>query len=258
MVDRFQVLSVPTNLTYSDLLQDLDLETIRDGRQQTTLVCLTPTGLVPLVRSTTSCKYPAQPIKPVHAQLMAEILSQLELAGVSTSFNHIMLERYSSDYRKMRYHSDQALDLAEDSYIAIFSRYPVPPFPGRELQLVIRTKANPQYEQIIPLTDRSLIYFSVADNRLYQHKLVLKSDQQLAVPDQPWLGLTMRCARTLLRFINEIPYFTDQQAMLVLATPTQAKECLSYRHAENTKTDFRYPILTYTLSVGDTLDPSQT
>jgi hypothetical protein len=76
---------------------------------------------IPIVRTTTQYSRPAHTFRDCHTQL----LEQIKIAFPETllDFNNASLEIYDAQYTSMKYHSDQALDLNPNSYIALFSCY---------------------------------------------------------------------------------------------------------------------------------------
>jgi hypothetical protein len=80
----------------------------------------------------------------------------------------------------MSFHSDQALDLEDESSIAIFScyEYPERAIPPRKLVVESKEPCASPFE--IPLTNHSLIVFSLDTNRRFKHKIVLDKSVPLA------------------------------------------------------------------------------
>jgi hypothetical protein len=110
------------DLTYSDNFRSLStgtiFEDITKGRKGAVLADLT-SDKVPLVRTTTRYNNPVQAFTDVHYQLMDIIRS----VDSNLLFNNALIEIYNDNYVTMGFHSDQALDLEENSYICIFSCY---------------------------------------------------------------------------------------------------------------------------------------
>lgn len=106
-------------------------------------------------------------------------------------FNNILFEEYDDRYRTMSYHSDQALDLVEPSFIAIFSCYNNnnkninTTNPSRSLflkkkqncKMPLSIESIESIEQIqpvkIPLFHNSVVLFSTLTNACYLHKIIL-------------------------------------------------------------------------------------
>lgn len=149
-------------------------------------------------------------------------------------------------------HSDQALDLADGSFIAIFSCYKHPPAAGPPRKLLVERKEAGGGHAEIPLADRGVVVFSVDANRRLKHKIVL--DTSARAPENRWLGVTFRTSKTFVRFRGEHPCFPDG-APLTLAGEEQRREFYKLRRRENNETSFTYPRITYTISESDRMPP---
>lgn len=224
-------------------------EDVGKGRQGAVLTRVDGAGGVPLVRTTTRYGSPAQRFRAVHERLARQVQ---ECAGVSAGFNNALVESYSNAYRTMGSHSDQALDLADGSCIALFSCYRYPQ-AGPPRKLVFESKDAPGGERFeVPLAHNSVVVFSVASNRRLRHKIVL--DAPAPAEDNRWLGVTFRTSKTLVRY-GEGHAHLPGGARLVLADEEQRGEFYRFRRRENQETDFVYPPLAYTLSESDLLPP---
>ncbi len=225
------------------------LEPVTGGREGVHLTKPGPRG-VPLVRTTTRYVQPPQLFGPTHDAIIDEVHRAAPSCG--SSFNHALVELYEPQYRKMGYHSDQALDLDADSSIAIVSCYDreVGPMTPGVRQLMVKSKTT-EDRFTLPMPHGSVLLFSVATNARFAHKIVLPT----ATPDAPrWLGFTLRCASTFVHFREGTPHFEDGPP-LTLADAEQRKTFFRLRGAENRTTEFRYPRLRYTLSDSDLLPP---
>lgn len=201
-------------------------------------------GGIPIVRTTTRYTAPAQRFSAVHTQLAARI----QRDGVA--FNNALVERYTQIYRTMGAHSDQALDLADDSFIAVFSSYRHPE-RGHARKLVIEAKdGTPPFD--VPLLHNGVVRFSLATNRRHKHKIVLID----GAADNEWLGFTLRTSKTYVRFRGE-QALLDGDIPLTLANEAQRAEFLGLRRRENGEPDFIYPRISYTLSESDLLLPQR-
>ncbi|MGW5437801.1 alpha-ketoglutarate-dependent dioxygenase AlkB [Nocardia asteroides] len=232
---------------YTELSTSVRWEDLGKGRRGATLTKPDEAGGVPLVRTTTRYGHPAQLFQPVHENLARRIQAR---AGLAVGFNTALIERYTNAYVTMGAHSDQALDLSEESSIAVYSCYrdPVADAPRR---LVFDAKASGEKFDI-PLNHHSVVVFSVATNRLLKHKIVL--DGPARGTDNEWLGVTFRTAKTLIRFRDGHPHL-GPGSRLTLADDDQRAEFYRLRRSENDESDFRYPPLTYTVSASDLLPP---
>ncbi len=247
---------------FFDLSSSIDFEEVGKGRKGNHLTKMEDKG-VPLVRTTSKYNIPAHQFSDTHDLIAERILSiaknETELEAAAISFNHALIEIYDSSYFKMKYHSDQALDLEMDSYVALFSCYERPeeiaaPFLRR---LKVRNKVTKE-EQEFTLENNSVILFSLSTNSEYQHKIILdaSSNQKDLLADNRWLGITFRKSKTFIQFKNDLPYFANGEP-LALADENQQRAFYKWRGQENKSRDFVYPPIAYTLSKGDTLMPEK-
>ncbi|GAA2829340.1 hypothetical protein RMN57_03715 [Kitasatospora sp. CM 4170] len=233
---------------FSELSASARLEDVGRGRRGATLTRIDDAGRAPLVRTTTEYGNPAQRFRPVHERLAQRIQ---ERAALPVEFNNALVEVYTNAYATMGGHSDQALDLADDSFIAVFSCYRHPEAsPPRKLIFESKESGGEKFE--IPLAHHSVVAFSVDSNRRLRHKIVL--DAPARTVDNQWLGVTFRTSKTPVRFRDGHPYL-PQGARLTLADDEQRREFYRLRRRENTETDFVYPLLTYTISESDLMPP---
>ncbi|MEU8516945.1 alpha-ketoglutarate-dependent dioxygenase AlkB [Kitasatospora sp. NPDC048722] len=239
-------LSTEGNL-FADLSASARWEDLGRGRRGAVLARVDETGGVPLVRTTTRYGSPAQRFRAVHERLAQRIR---ERAGLPVGFNNALIEHYTSAYRKMGGHCDQALDLAEDSSIAVFSCYQHPEV-GSQRKLILESKGGGE-EFEIPLAHNSVVVFSVDANRRLRHKIVLDAPGEAV--DNQWLGVTFRTSKTLVRFRDGHAYL-PQGVRLLAADDEQQREFYRLRRRENQETDFVYPALTYTISESDLIPP---
>lgn len=247
--DEILSYSVPTE---EDLFAELSASTrwedVGKGRRSATLTRIDEVGGVPLVRTTTRYSSPAQRFRAVHERLAQQVQ---EHAALSVGFNNALVECYTNAYKTMGSHSDQALDLEGESFIAVFSCYRHPEAsPPRKL--IVESKSSGGERIEIPLAHNSVVAFSVDSNRRLKHKIVLAAPAQAA--DNPWLGVTFRTSKTLVRFRDGRAYL-PQGACLTSADDEQRQEFYRLRRRENDEVDFSYPPLTYTISESDLMPP---
>ncbi|GGR76374.1 alpha-ketoglutarate-dependent dioxygenase AlkB [Streptomyces rubiginosohelvolus] len=233
---------------FAELSASALLEDAGKGRRGAVLTRVDATGGVPLVRTTTRYSTPAQRFRPVHERLAQQIRDR---AGLPTGFNNALFESYTNTYRTMGAHSDQALDLADDSFIAVFSCYRNPE-AGPPRKLIFTSKDTDEAKFEVPLTHDSVVAFSVASNRRLKHRIVLDSPGK--AEENEWLGLTLRTSKTSVRF-RDGHACLPEGARLVLADDEQRSEFYRLRRRENQETDFAYPPLTYTISESDLMQP---
>ncbi|MBD0692920.1 hypothetical protein [Streptomyces sp. CBMA123] len=247
----------PEGNPFAELSASVRWEDVGKGRQGAVLTKVDAAGGVPLVRTTTRYGSPAQRFRMVHERLAQRIQ---EHAGLPVGFNNALIESYTNAYTTMGGHCDQALDLAEDSFIAVFSCYQHPDAgPPRKLIFESKESEGEQAEKIekvekveIPLAHNSVVAFSLDSNRRLRHRIVL--DKPVPAADNRWLGVTFRTSKTFLRFRDGQPYL-PQGTRLVPADDEQQREFYRLRRRENTETDFSYPLLTYTVSESDLMPP---
>ena len=127
-------------------------ENVTKGRLGAVLV--DNVDVIPIVRTTTVYQDPVQEFKPVHREIIKKL---------GHPVNNALIEIYDDRYRKMRYHSDQALDLEEDSYICIFSCYENPSLGGFRT-LCITNKSTNEKTKIV-LEHNSVVAFSTSANK---------------------------------------------------------------------------------------------
>ncbi|MFE6068882.1 alpha-ketoglutarate-dependent dioxygenase AlkB [Streptomyces sp. NPDC056525] len=233
---------------FAELSASALLEDVGRGRRGATLTKADGAEGVPLVRTTTRYGSPAQRFRAVHERLAREIQ---ERAALPVGFNNALIETYTNAYTTMGSHSDQALDLADESFLAVFSCYRHPEAgPPRKLIFESKGSAGETFE--VPLAHHSVVAFSVDANRRFRHKIVL--DKPVPAADNQWLGVTFRTSKTLVRFRDGRAYL-PQGARLVSADEEQRHEFYRLRRRENNETDFFYPPLTYTISESDLMPP---
>jgi hypothetical protein len=250
------ILPIEGNL-FEELLASVRFEDVGKGRQGAVLIEIDETGSIPIVRTTTRYSAPAQRFQSIHDRLAQQIQT---IASLAVGFNNALVENYTNAYTTMGSHSDQALDLADESSIAIFSCYKHPDSTNPPRKLIVELKESSDdspkgtlHERLeIPLTHNSVVVFDLDTNRRLKHKIVL--DKSVQMPENQWLGITFRTSKTLVRFCDEYPYFLDD-TRLTLANEEQRQEFYHLRHRENNETDFTYPRITYTISESDMMPP---
>ncbi|MEV4430563.1 hypothetical protein AB0K23_35440 [Streptomyces sp. NPDC049602] len=233
---------------FAELSASTHWEDVGKGRRGAVLTRIDEAGGVPLVRTTTRYGSPTQRFRAVHERLAQQIQ---ERAPFSVGFNNALIECYTNAYTTMGGHSDQALDLADESFIAVFSCYRDPEAsPPRKLVFESKGAGGENFE--IPLVHNSVVAFSVDSNRRLRHRIVLDAPARAA--DNPWLGVTFRTSKTLVRFRDGHVYL-PQGERLMAADDEQRREFYRLRRRENQETDFIYPLLTYTISESDLTPP---
>ena len=153
---------------FDTLIASVSFEQMGKGRQGTVLVRPDDARGTPVVRTTTDYAQPAQCFRDCHCQLAQQIE---KLVSAPFSFNNALVETYTNEYRKMGFHSDQALDLEDGSAIVLFSCYRNPELTGHERRLVVEPKDPNQAKFDVELPHNSVIVFSVDANRVSGTKL---------------------------------------------------------------------------------------
>ncbi|TQF06102.1 alpha-ketoglutarate-dependent dioxygenase AlkB [Kitasatospora acidiphila] len=233
---------------FAELSASARLEDVGKGRRGAVLTRTDEAGGVPLVRTTTRYGSPTQRFQAVHERLAQRVQ---ERAALPVGFNNALIESYTNAYTTMGSHSDQALDLADESFIAVFSCYRHPE-AGPPRKLIFESKGSGGEKFEVPLAHNSVVAFSVDSNRRLRHKIVLDAPAQAA--DNQWLGVTFRTSKTFVRFRDGHAYL-PQGARLMSADDEQRREFYRLRRRENHETDFGYPLLTYTISESDLMPP---
>jgi len=234
-----------TNL-FEQLASSVNFDDITNGRKGAVLVDVKDIG-VPIVRTTTKYENPAHKFSDVHYLIVNEIKKVANIDGLE--LNNGLIELYDSRYTNMGFHSDQALDLAENSYICIFSCYD----NGKATRkLIVKKKEQDKCEEII-LDHNSVVIFSTEINSQYLHKIIL--DEKIS-SDNKWLGITFRLSKTFIKFENNVPYLSyNKLKPLVLATDVEKKEFYKCRSVENSTVKYDWKNIDYTISKSDLLPP---
>lgn len=236
MFQKF-IINFETNI-FEQLLNSAEFEDICNGRKGANLIDY-KNDLIPIVRTTTTYNKPLQKFLPIHYNIINSIKKVSKTDNLE--LNNAMIEIYDHQYRKMKFHSDQALDLADDSYICIFSYYDNP-YNSRKLK--IKDKISGKTSEIL-LEHSSVVIFSTETNKNFVHCITLDSVE----PKNKWLGITFRLSKTFIKFNKEIPYFASNNKILRLASDDEKKEFMKYKGLENTQIGFSYPDLDYAIDV---------
>jgi hypothetical protein len=247
---------------FQELATSIAFEDVGKGRKGNHLVKIGEKG-IPLVRTTTKYTIPTHSFSKLHAsiavQIEATVTEKAEIQFSSVAFNNALIEIYNSEYTKMKYHSDQCLDIDPESYIALFSCYENPSEVSRHVlrKLKVRDKTTLKEFEFV-LENNSVVLFSVATNSKFQHKIVLEPvhGTKEVIPENRWLGITFRTSKTFIQFTNDTPYFSDGTP-LQLATEEERRNFYITRGQENKSMDFEYPTMNFTLSEGDLMPPSK-
>lgn len=204
-------------------------------------------NFIPIVRTTTQYKNPVNFFEPIHFMIIDKIKDKFKIFNT----NNAMIEIYDERYSSMKYHTDQSLDLDINSYICIFSIYEKnEPKSFRKLEIKNK-KTNDK--KSLEMKNFSIIIFSVKENLNHLHKIILENKSQ----KNKWLGITFRFSKTFIYFINEIPYFKNNNRELKIASEKQLVDFRNLKSLENKLSDYVYEDISiyYTLSISDTICP---
>lgn len=222
-------------------------EDIRKGRKCAVLV-RTQDDRVPIVRTTTAYQQPVQAFLDIHHQIVENIKESFKEAS-RVDFNNAMIEIYDANYRTMRYHTDQALDLDPESYICLFSCYENEQCHRSDVRkLRVKHKMTNKSSEIA-LEHNSAILFSVSANDEHLHKIFLSSPKS----KNRWLGVTLRLSKTWIQFVDQAPYVYPSDVILRIANKDERSAFLRYKGQENKSVGFQYPKLDHTISMSDTM-----
>ncbi|EPS45655.1 hypothetical protein H072_345 [Dactylellina haptotyla CBS 200.50] len=244
--------SSPANL-FSLIYDSVQWEQFSKGRQ-IAIISRPENDLTPLVRTTTVYQTPSQPFTAIHETIVDEIR---KASGIDTlSLNHAMMEIYDSRYTTMGFHTDQGLDLADDSYICLFSCYEqgADDFPR---VLTVRNKESGEEFEVL-MEHHSAIVFSTAANKSHVHKIEGKN-----LPrgyENRWMGVTLRLAKSHVRFVDGVAYLVsggEEMGELAIATDSEKGAFFRYKGMENREVDYEYPDIRYTISPSDRMPAVQ-
>eukprot|EP01063_Lacrimia_lanifica_P001045 TRINITY_DN10491_c0_g2_i1.p1 TRINITY_DN10491_c0_g2~~TRINITY_DN10491_c0_g2_i1.p1 ORF type:complete len:727 (+),score=203.34 TRINITY_DN10491_c0_g2_i1:80-2182(+) len=261
-VDEFRVYEVGPGSAgapnpFGSLLEGVRFDGVCKGRRGAVLLQSVPERGTPIVRTTTRYAIPAQEFRPVHAALAAGVE---RAAGLPVPLNNALIETYTNQYASMGAHSDQALDLADGSHIAVFSCYKSPELadpPPRKLVIERKGVDGAAAPFEVPLAHNTVVVFSLATNARFKHKIVL--DMKARPRENEWLGITFRTSKTFVRYPpGGGAVFKDGRPLVVLPEERcgPVKDFYSMRAQENREVGFKYPLrLPYTLSSSDAMPP---
>ncbi|KAJ3009707.1 hypothetical protein HKX48_007781 [Thoreauomyces humboldtii] len=139
-----------------------------------------------------------------------------------------MAEVYSNRHVQMKFHSDQALDLASDSHICLVSFYE----DANEMnprRLVVKNKQTGETDEL-SMTHNSAILFSTVTNGAYLHKIVAGRG---GPPTSDWMGLTFRCSKTFLVPLGEKRLLYPSGLPLRLADDSERRLFFRMKSLEN-------------------------
>jgi len=229
---------------FTSLLQSLTLERLAPTRQAANLALPDSLGHLPIVRTTTPYTHIVQPFPPSFLALRTSVTDAISAGtGHGTPFNNAMVELYDSSYTKMGFHTDQAQDLADESYICIFSCYEGGTLESAEppRMLVVKNKRTEVITEY-PMRNHECIVFSTTTNAAHVHKIVGGGCRRR------WLGVTFRTSKTFVERREDGLFFVGSGKLLRRATEEDAVEMRKCKGRENKEDDFIWPDMGFTIS----------
>ena len=256
---------------FNQISQQISFEPIIPNARYGAILVKPNNHLIPIVRTTTKYNNPVQKIDPINEliDLIKQEIYSNNLLNHNIEFNNAMVELYNSNYKSMGFHSDQALDLADNSFICIFSLYSNPSSKNIR-QLIIKQKNKTVSNTIlntdtvsdtttqIDLTHNSFVLFDLKTNQSHLHKIILKPQSSIPIsidPTNQWLGITLRLSKTYIDYNNAEPTFYPSGNILKLANETETREFYKKRSNENSSDTYTYEPINYTLSLSDLIKP---
>ena len=128
---------------FNELSSNIIFEHVTNGRLGAILIS-NENKTKNIVRTTTNYNNPVQYFLPIHYNIIKCIQKEIPF---DIQFNNAMIEIYDNTYTKMKYHTDQYLDLDDNSYICIYSCYQYPTKYPRKL--VIKEKNQQCIQEIL-------------------------------------------------------------------------------------------------------------
>lgn len=249
MFNKYTITDFKANL-FNELSTNVNYENITKGRKGTNIVDIRDNNMIPLVRTTTVYNEASQKMLQIHYNIIEKIKN---VSGISNLvLNNALIEIYNSEYCNMGFHTDQSLDLQDNSFICIFSCYKNENGIKSERKLYVKNKENGNTE-IVNLSHNSVIIFDTETNKKHIHKIILENYDQN--DKNEWLGITFRCSKRFIKFIDDIPYIYPNDVILRLANENEKKSFLREKGIENKISTFVYTEFDYTLSIGDLINP---
>lgn len=235
------------NNLFDELSQSANFEIITKGRKGANLF-IPKIDSIPLVRTTTIYQNKSSPFLSIHYNIFNKIKNTFPFLDID--FNNALIEIYDDNYCTMGFHSDQSLDLDDNSFIGIFSCYESPNNIISNRKLKIQNKFDKSQSEI-SLEHNSVVLFSTKTNKHHLHKIILDNKNNTL-----WLGITFRLSKTYINFRNNIPFLLlpeNYDIELTLATDDEKRQFYKLRGLENKNINHEYPNITYTINPSDLL-----
>ena len=257
---EFRKITIPMGQTiFSSLTEGIRFENSGKGRRSNNIVKVNNHGY-PIVRTTTKRSIAPMQFNETHNEIIREINASIRKDHTENmtiiDFNHAMIEVYDQSYRKMKYHSDQCVDIEKQSIFALFSCYNNPEqLSENKMRVLYIIDKETEKESSIILSHNSVILFSFSTNKKYKHKIIMKSNHgNYSFSENEWLGITFRTSKSIVHSINDKP-FLNGEIELKLASEEEEREFYRLKGEENRSMEFDYPKLDYTLSPADLIRP---
>ena len=170
MFQKYLITEDKFNYNFTDFANATNFENVTVGRKGA-VICDINNNIIPLVRTTTKYNNPCQQFNEIHYKLINQI--QQLTNNTNIKFNNALVEIYNNEYSSMGYHTDQAIDLQNNSYICLFNIYN-DNTNSNIRSLIIKNKLTNVEKEII-LEHNSIVIFSTEINKEYLHKIVLKN-----------------------------------------------------------------------------------
>lgn len=229
---------------FKELSTNIKFENITKGRQGAILIDKIKGDKRPIVRTTTNYNFPVQYFLLIHKFIIESIKKEIQF---NIEFNNAMIEIYDNVYNKMKFHTDQYLDLNDNSYICLFSCYEKKVKYPRKL--IVKKKGQENQQEIL-LENNSFVLFNTFTNKNYLHKIIL--DNNTKENDNKWLGITFRLSKTFVQFVNGVPFINNKQ--LTIATENEKREFYKHKSLENLNIKYNYPEINYTINNQDIIN----
>ena len=234
-----------SDMSFDILNQNSNFSLQAKGRKVGIMVEDCKDGSIPIVRTTTQYSDAPTLLTSAHYSIVDAIRKTMNMP---LHFNNVMVEIYTNEYSTMGFHTDQAIDLENDSYICIFTCYQKPNAKNIRKLLIVNKQTEEKSE--IKMQHNSFILFSTKTNMLHKHSIIL-DDESKKADDSEFMNITFRLSKTFIRFDeNGAPHLPNGK-VLRKATPDEQKQFYLIKGKENRKYDFKNPDIDFTISDSD-------
>ncbi|KAL0483424.1 hypothetical protein AKO1_014758 [Acrasis kona] len=240
MFIKYSLDEVDENI-FSSLANATNFETFSESRS-CAIIVEPSEDTIPIIRTTTAFKLKSQYFKEIHHRIIKNIKKACNMKE-SIEFNNAMVEIYTSEYFKMGFHTDLALDLKEDTFICLYSCYEDPNEQHPRV-LQVQNKETKEFTEF-SLHHNSFVLFSTQDNNSHIHKIVSENK----ATKSRWLGLTLRTSKTYIRYKDDTPHFVSNDQVLKTASESEKRQFYNHKSLENKNVGYQYPEINYTLSI---------